>query len=1455
MKTSSKLSALPRLSLAAALAAVVVTAGAASPESDERFVIRGVGAENTLHENGTALSKLVEVNERGIYIVGLRSAPLAMYDGTQKGARYPAIPRAKNGRLDLRSDAAQRYLSALAAEQDLFLNRIGARLARPVKAMAPHFRFQHAFNGFVLKLSPEELEIVASDPDVALIEGYREYELNTDVGPSFIGAPAIWEGIGTPNGFRSRGEGMVIGVIDSGANLGSPSFTATDMEGYTHTNPLGDGNYLGWCNPTHPNHNPARDICNSKVIGGWDFSDNQITGTNREATGFEDENGHGSHTAATAGGNVRMASIGGADVIIEGVAPRANLVIYDACYTNAAGNGLCGNDATLASINQAVADGVVDVINYSISGGAQPWLEANSLAFLAAHNAGIFVSASAGNSGPAASTVAHNEPWVTTVAASTHTRVAFGNKFSFSGPGTPPANTVDLPTRPGVNPPLTNTFPLDNVPLIVSPTFSTPTSDGCSAFPAGTFVRNTTVGEGIFASSFEADEVAVPVPQQGAIALLRFPAGTSACGTIARANAAAAAGARAVVFVPEAPFNLNAAGGAQVPVFVLYDFSTHQPLLDAIGANPASAVGTIDPQRVAFTSPNAGDVMGDFSSRGPNVFPFLKPDVTAPGVSILAAVSRWNRATAPGTLDTNLNNAVGLLQGTSMSSPHNAGAGALVRAVNRSWTPSEIKSALMTTSIQAVRKENGTTPADPFDYGAGRIDLNKAARAGLVMNETGANFAAANPGTGGDPSQLNIPSFQRPTCVGVCTFNRSVRATRTGVTWTATVEGLPAGSATVSPATLTPTSTTATSAFSLSIDSAQLPPNAWTFGQLVWTPSNPNVPVARMPIAIRAAGPQLQVPQTSISAIVESNSTAVRQITVNNGGNPTLSWSIGTGSNPLTFMEQIPQLGNGFRGSQHAASEPNTGYAADDFDLAAPGTVTFLQSNGFVLPGGTTLANATALLFRIYADDNGVPAGAPRFNGTTVGAAPVWEASVLPNAAGVSIAAGGVSGNISLDLVAAGLTPPALPAGKYWLVVTPNLPGTGTGAAPNSLWAAAIVGVGAPVNGLAPRARASTVGSTWNIPTLTGAPGPGPASGFSMIARGTIQCGAPWLSASPASGSLGLGGSNTVNVTLDSTGLSPGTYRAAFCVTSNAGNRALPVTMTVPTTDPNPTLQKAFTPATISTVGTSRLTLTLGNSSGGVMTTTAPLVDVFPDGLVIAATPNAVSTCGTAAVTATAGAAQFSLATGAEIPAAGTCTVAVSVSSSTAGSYLNDIAAGALQVNSTLGAGSNQNAASATLTVNQAVFPEPYCPVTFSGGVEPISLVNFAGIDNTTGAELGAGGALENFTAISGTLAVGASATMRVKGNTDGNFSSPVRAYIDWNNNGLFTDAGEVFNIGTLTNTTGIDAVEVSASITVPAGTAAGSKRLRVIKQFNGVTGPCNTAGFGQAEDYTLVVN
>ena len=100
------------------------------------------------------------------------------------------------------------------------------------------------------------------------------------------------------------------------------------------------------------------------MIGGWDFVDSVLPAGSTEAPGYEDENSHGSHTASTAGGNIRTGIFNGLTINLSGVAPRANLVIYDVCYTNAAGNGLCPNVSTLAAINQVVSDGVVDVVNY-----------------------------------------------------------------------------------------------------------------------------------------------------------------------------------------------------------------------------------------------------------------------------------------------------------------------------------------------------------------------------------------------------------------------------------------------------------------------------------------------------------------------------------------------------------------------------------------------------------------------------------------------------------------------------------------------------------------------------------------------------------------------------------------------------------------------------------------------------------------------------------------------------------------------------------------------------------------------------------------------------------------------------------------------------------------------------------------------------------------------------------
>ncbi len=150
-------------------------------------------------------------------------------------------------------------------------------------------------------------------------------------------------------------------------------------------------------------------------------------------------------------------------------------------------------------------------------------------------------------------------------------------------------------------------------------------------------------------------------------------------------------------------------------------------------------------------------------------------------------------------------------------------------------------------------------------------------------------------------------------------------------------------------------------------------------------------------------------------------------------------------------------------------------------------------------------------------------------------------------------------------------------------------------------------------------------------------------------------------------------------------------------------------------------------------------------------------------------------------------------------------------------------------------------------------FPEPYCPWAVSNNVEPITLVDFAGIDNRTSPTLNGTPAHEDFTAIVGHLSPGATVPMAVEGNTDGDYTTVITAYIDWNRDGDFADAGETFPIGSIDNSTGVDGQQATADIAVPA-TASGTTRLRVTKKFSSAGGPCNTDGYGQAEDYTLQI-
>ncbi len=187
-----------------------------------------------------------------------------------------------------------------------------------------------------------------------------------------------------------------------------------------------------------------------------------------------------------------------------------------------------------------------------------------------------------------------------------------------------------------------------------------------------------------------------------------------------------------------------------------------------------------------------------------------------------------------------------------MSSPHVAGAAALLKAVHPTWTPAEIQSALMSTALNAsVVKEDGVTDADPFDMGAGRIDLSVAARAGFVLNETQANYLDADPFFDGDPTKINQASLADNSCVAICSWTRRLKSTAsTPVTWTTSSTVPTSMTFTVTPSSFT-LNPGATRVLTFTANIGTLPTGDWAFGQVTFTPNTTTTVKAHFPIAIQ----------------------------------------------------------------------------------------------------------------------------------------------------------------------------------------------------------------------------------------------------------------------------------------------------------------------------------------------------------------------------------------------------------------------------------------------------------------------------------------------------------------------------------------------------------------------------------------------------------------------------
>jgi subtilisin family serine protease len=152
----------------------------------------------------------------------------------------------------------------------------------------------------------------------------------------------------------------------------------------------------------------------------------------------------------------------------------------------------------------------------------------------------------------------------------------------------------------------------------------------------------------------------------------------------------------------------------------------------AFGRGSVSSPGSA-PSAITVGATTLGRQVADFSSAGPTPLSLrLKPEVLAPGVGI---VSSW--PAREGNWES--------LSGTSMASPHIAGAAALLRQRHPSWTPAQVKSALTTTAQTA--RESGSSAASTTRQGGGFVDLARADRPLIFAAPSAVSFGFVRRGT------------------------------------------------------------------------------------------------------------------------------------------------------------------------------------------------------------------------------------------------------------------------------------------------------------------------------------------------------------------------------------------------------------------------------------------------------------------------------------------------------------------------------------------------------------------------------------------------------------------------------------------------------------------------------------------------------------------------------------
>ena len=723
------------------------------------------------------------------FIVQLQSTPLGSISAAMSESQE------QGNKLDLTSDAAVKQMNVLAAERAEFASTLAQ--AMPSAAIERHF--DTVFNGVVVTATDDVFEQLKNLEGVTAVYREEMYYEQMDASLDLVKAKQVWEQLG---GNMNAGKGVKVAIIDGGIRPENPLFADA---GFAAPSSRPNNDYCATVEPT---------FCNNKLIAAR-FSTPTFSTIPQEYMSPLGQGGHGTHVAGTAVGVPTTIKFNGSttivpkdasgkpitdgfsDVTVSGVAPGAYLMAYKALYqvfrSDGTITGSGSNVMLLEALDWAVKDGA-DVINNSWGGspGSDPATSVYRTAFKTAEDAGVVVVSAAGNDGPGAQTVGCPsciESGIS-VASTTHGRF-FANSVKFG---------TEAPMLGITGAVFGTTLTADLTAPVVNAAVATPANAlGCDAFPANTF--------------------------KDSIALIS----RGVCTFSTKINNAQAAGAKGVIMVQNndgQPTSM-ANDGVSIPSLMITKADGAKIATALVGSAPKSA--TISRFASRLLSAQFTDNMSDFSSRGPNGDNnILKPDMGAPGSAILSATSPDAFADK---------RTFGLSNGTSMASPHVAGAAAVMQQLFPKWTAVEIKTALTSTAVNGLKKEDSISATTPFDIGAGRLDLSRAVKAAATFDK---------------------PSFAQNPCVGNCNFTRTIRnMTDKEVTWTGAVQFSGAttkGKLDKTSITLKPYGTAGDKAdFVLSVDGSMSTFGAWSFGNVLWTSSDSTVPTANMPIAVRIA--------------------------------------------------------------------------------------------------------------------------------------------------------------------------------------------------------------------------------------------------------------------------------------------------------------------------------------------------------------------------------------------------------------------------------------------------------------------------------------------------------------------------------------------------------------------------------------------------------------------------